>query len=445
MATNNSNNLTDAEKKARRLARKAAREANGEAGTGPSENKANANNGAGTGRNANKGKANRARQKAKRHEQVPLEPVAEGARFKFRHFMVLLSFLLMVVAPSGGIYWYLNERAADQYVSMIGFSVRKEETSSAVDALGAIGQISNGSSSDTDILYEFIQSQEQVDLVDKRLDLRRIYTKPENDPLFALKDGSSTEDLVEYWNRMVKIFYNGSNGLIQIRVHAFEAEDARDIAQAIFEESELMINKLSAIARADATRYARDELELAKERLKAARAAVTTFRNETQIVDPKTDLQGQMGLINTLQAQLAEALIEQDLLLQTTIENDPRNAQAARKVDVIRNRIVSERKKFGAGGSDSASAYSTLIARYEGLAVEQEFAEQFYVSALQAFDSARTEAQRISRYLAAYVTPTLAETPQYPKRLTIFGLVTFFAFLIWSIVVMVGYSVRSRR
>ena len=133
--------------------------------------------------------------------------------------MVLMSFLIMVVTPSAGIYWYLYERAADQYVSTIGFSVRKEEVGSAVDVFGSISQISSGSSSDTDILYEFIQSQEQVELVDKRLDLRSMYTKPENDPLFALPDGSSTEDLVVYWNRMVKIFYNGSNGLIQIRVH----------------------------------------------------------------------------------------------------------------------------------------------------------------------------------------------------------------------------------
>lgn len=385
----------------------------------------------------------RAARRARRQAEVA--PVVEGSRFKLRHFMVVLSFLILVVAPSGGTHWYLTERAADQYVSTIGFSVRKEEVGSAVDVFGSISQISSGSSSDTDILYEFIQSQEQVSLVNERIDLREVFTKPENDPLFSLHDDSSMEELVDYWNRMVKVFYNGSNGLIQIRVHAFAPEDAKTIAQAIFDESSLMINKLSAIARDDATKYAKEELDLAVERLKVARQAVTAFRNETQIVDPKADLQGQMGLINTLQQQLAEAIIEQDLLLQTTKENDPRNAQAARKVEVIRNRIDSERKKFGAGGNEEAAAYSTLIARYEGLVVELEFAEQFYLSALKTYDAARAEAQRTSRYLAAYVEPTLAETPQYPKRYTILALVTFFAFLIWSIVVMVGYSVRSRR
>ncbi|MGH1577907.1 sugar transporter [Planktotalea sp.] len=380
-----------------------------------------------------------------RVESVKMPPVAAGSTFKLRHFMVVFSFLLMVVLPSSAVYMYLYERAADQYVSSIGFSVRKEEVGSSVDILGSISQISSGSSTDTDILYEFIQSQEQVALVDARLDLRSIYTKPDNDPLFALAEGSSLEELVVYWNRMVKVFYNGSNGLIQIRVHAFEAQDAKDIAEAIFEESTRVINKLSTIARSDATKYAKDELDLAVARLKKARQTITAFRNETQIVDPQADLQGQMSLINTLQQQLAEAIIEQDLLLQTTKENDPRNAQAARKVEVIHNRIDSERRKFGSGGTEQAEAYSTLIERYEGLVVELEVAEQFYVSSLTTYDAARAEAQRTSRYLAAYVEPTLAETPQYPKRLTILGLVTFFAFLIWSIVVMVGYSIRSRR
>ncbi len=57
-----------------------------------------------------------------------------------------------------------------------------------------------------------------------------------------------------------------------------------------------------------------EDLDLALERLKAAREALTAFRLANQIVDPNADIQGQMGLLNTLQAQQAEALIEFDLL-----------------------------------------------------------------------------------------------------------------------------------
>ena len=376
---------------------------------------------------------------------IEVAPIARPARLRRRHWGVLLSFVLLVMLPSGASWWYLYQRAADQYASTIGFSVRKEEIGSAVELLGGISEISTGSSSDTDILYEFIQSQNLVEKVNARLDLRAIFTKPQNDPAFALKPDSSIEDLVNYWGWMVKIAYDGGNGLIQVRVQAFDAGDAQNIAKAIFEESSLMINRLSAIARNDATHYAAEELAEAVERLKVARQTITAFRNEAQIVDPNADIQGQMGLLNTLQQQLAEALIEHDLLRETTRAGDPRIEQAARKISVIEARIAAERKKLGVGSGGEGEAYASLINEYEGLTVEREFAERSYLAALTAYDTARAEAQRQSRYLAAYVEPTLAETPEYPERLMLFGLVTLFLFLAWSILVLIYYSIKDRR
>jgi capsular polysaccharide transport system permease protein len=396
-------------------------------------------------RKAERKNARKNRQSAPAPEIIEVRPMARPARMGRRHWWVILSFLLFVIAPSGVAFWYLEERAADQYASTMGFSVRNEESTSAVDLLGGITGISSGSSSDADILYEFIQSQIIVESVDKRLDLRSIYTKPDNDPIFALKDDASVEDLLDYWGSAVKIAYDGGSGLIQLRVLAFDPQDAQNIAQAIFEESSLMINRLSDIAREDSTRFADKELKLAVERLKVARQDITGFRNKTQIVDPNADIQGQMGLLNTLQTQLAEALIEFDLLRDTTRDNDPRLEQASRRIVVIEARIVEERKKLGVGIGGEGEAYAGLINIYEGLIVEREYAEQSYLAALTALNAAKAEAQRQSRYLAAYVEPTFAQTSKFPERLTILGLIAVFLFLIWSILALVYYSIKDRR
>ena len=99
---------------------------------------------------------------------------------------------------------------------------------------------------------------------------------------------------------------------------------------------------------ADATRYAKEELEREQDRLKAARQALTTFRTRTRIVDPTADIQGQMGLLNSLQTKLADAIIERELLLiQTSSETDPRVVQAQNKIDVIEAQIDEERQRFG--------------------------------------------------------------------------------------------------
>ena len=121
---------------------------------------------------ANGGESRGAKSQNNSKSGVTVLPIAGPARIKRRHYGVLLSFLLLVALPSFTVSWYMDVRAVDQFASTIGFSVRKEENNSAIDILGGITQLSAGRSSDTDILDEFIQSQQLVELVDKRLDLR---------------------------------------------------------------------------------------------------------------------------------------------------------------------------------------------------------------------------------------------------------------------------------
>ena len=376
---------------------------------------------------------------------IEVAPAAKPARMQLRHWMMVLFFLLMVVVPTGGAGYYLYTRAADQYASKVGFSVRSEETGSAFELLGGLTNISGSSSSDTDILYEFIQSQELVQAIDVSLGLHQIYLKPENDPVFRLPEDASIEDLVDYWLRMVRIVYDPGTGLIEVEVRSFDPDDSRAIAQQIFDRSSQMINDLSALARGDVTRYAKEELDLAVSRLKDARQALTLFRNQTQIVDPTADIQGQMGLLNSLQAQLAETLIELDLLTETARDNDPRVELAERKTVVIQNRIDEERRKLGVGGSDATEAYADLVGRFEVLQVDLAFAQEAYISALSAYDTAVAEARRQSRYLAAYVRPTLAETPQYPQREILLAVVALILFGSWTILTLIYYSLKDRR
>ena len=375
-------------------------------------------------------------------------PQVPPSRPRKRHGLVGLSFLLMVLLPPLVAGWYLWTRAADRYTSTVGVSVRTEETNSALEMLGGIAELSGSSSTDTEILYKFIQSQELVRRADLALDLRGLWAKgnPALDPVFVYTPPGTIEDLVDYWSRMVKV-YNDDTGLLELHVQAFTPEDAQRIAQFVFDESAEMINRLTAIARDDATSYAREELDQSQEALKTAREAMTRFRNRTQIVDPTASVQSQMGLLSSLQLQLAETLINLDILRQTAAANDPRITQAERRVEVIENRMVEEREKLGLGAEDVAAStvFADLVGEFERLNVEREFAEQSYTAARAAYDAALAEARRKSRYLAAHIRPTLAEAPEHPRRLMLTFLTGMFAFLIWAILVLAFYAVRDRR
>lgn len=376
-------------------------------------------------------------------------PFAKRARMRRRHWGLMLSFVVLVLGPLMVTLFYLWGIAKDQYSSVTGFTVRHEEGASAQELLGGLAQLTGTSDArDGDILYEFILSQSLVRSIEDRVGLREHYSQHwDTDPIFSLWPDASIEDLEWYWWRTVRIAFNSSSGLIEVRVMAFSPEMAHRISTAIVDESQTMINALNSQAREDAMRYARKDLAEAVQRLKVAREALNAFRTRTRIVDPEADIQGRMGVLNNLQQQLAQALIEFDLLRATTSESDPRMGQAIRKITAIRERIMIERQSFatasvqtGVGEED----YPDLIAEYEGLIVDREFAEQTYRAALAAVDVARAKAERQSRYLATYIQPTMAETSEYPRRFVIASLIGLFLLLSWSIMALIYYSIRDR-
>ena len=378
---------------------------------------------------------------------LPLRAAAKPARMKVRHYGMILSFVFLVLLPVGVSAWYLYTRAADQYASTLGFVVRSEDVSSAVDVFSGLSStLGGGGQHDSDILYEFIRSAQLVRIIDEKLGLREAFSRHADiDPLLSYDNDGTIEDLTTYWQRAVRISYDTRSGLIELRVLAFDPNEAQAIALEIFAESSEMINSLSAIAREDTTRYASQDLDLSVDRLKQAREALTTFRLANEIVDPTADIQGQMGLLNTLQAQLAGAMIEFDMLSESTRDGDPRLEQAKRRISVIEDRIKDERRKFSAEGqAPGGGTYAQTISEFERLSVDREFAETAYAASQAAYDGARAEASRQSRYLAAYINPTLAERPEFPQRSLMMAIVALFSFLIWTISTLIFYALRDR-
>ena len=139
---------------------------------------------------------------------LPAAPAPTPARFRFRHGVLAASFVLCVLLPLAATVLYLYTRAAPQYHSETAFSVRSAEVgvSGAASILGALTMAGGGTASDTDILFDYIRSQEMVQAVDAKLDLRRIYNRAgPRDFVFSLGAAPSIEALTNYWNRMVSV------------------------------------------------------------------------------------------------------------------------------------------------------------------------------------------------------------------------------------------------
>jgi capsular polysaccharide transport system permease protein len=243
------------------------------------------------------------------------------------------------------------------------------------------------------------------------------------------------------------------HSLIDLTVRAFDPVTAQAVARAILDESAALADRLSRGARDEAMVHAAADLARAENRLASARMAMARFRAENRLVDPAGEAAVQSGLVASLEAQLAEALIAQDMLAGTTRLDDPRVVQAARRIAVIEGRIMAERARFApdaggvvptVAGAAQGRDHASVMADHERLAVDQGFAEAAYTAALAAFEAARADAVRRAMHLAPHVEPTLAERAEYPRRWIILGLVIGGATLIWSVLALATAALRDR-
>ena len=364
-------------------------------------------------------------------------------RMKARYRAIIATFVMLVILPVAIVATYLFAVAKDQYQSTASFSIRSEEANAAVTGLlGALTQVSSGSASDPDILFEYIRSQDIVSELDTEINLTALFRKAPGDPVYNLADGATIEDLYDQWMRMISVVHESNNGILEVEARAFTPEDAQTIVAAIVGKSSTLVNKLSRVAHDDAIRFAMEELTEAENALFALRQKLTIFRRTNQIVDPVSDAQGQLGILQALQTELARALIEQDTLSSFAQPNDPRIASNDIRIQAITKRIDAERDALQGSVSDSKL---DLFSEYEDLLVQQEFANASYTQALAAVATARAEARRQTRYVAVHVEPTLAEQSQYPQRYVIVVLTALFAMLAWAILVLGYYNVRDNR
>ncbi|OJU30399.1 MAG: hypothetical protein BGN89_03800 [Alphaproteobacteria bacterium 64-6] len=189
---------------------------------------------------------------------------------------------------------------------------------------------------------------------------------------------------------------------------------------------------------------AEQELAQSEARLRLARLAVRTFREERQEIDPRKKAEARQQIIETLQGELTSARARLQTMRQQLAENAPTVVYQRSVIKALEKQIDEERSR--AATSATAADDSTiggLIADYEALTIDREFAEKAYVSAMGSLERVRFDAARQQRYLATIVAPSLPQHPLYPKSLLNTLIVLVGLFCIWGLAVLIGLAVRD--
>jgi len=371
-----------------------------------------------------------------------IPPPVARAGWRARHSLVTLSFVLGFLLPSALVGTYMFAIARDQYVSEVSFVVRDDEATS-LGLLAGLGLPSAGSATtDARMLYEYLRSPGFVAELDREVDLRAIYTRATGDPVFALKQDASLEELVTYWRRMATISVDSATGMIGIRIRAFDPGDARRISIALHDAAGRLVNTVSGEARAGTLRYAERDLAQTERRLTDARLAISRFRDEHKLMDPQAALNINASVIAGLSQELTEAIIQAETLREQGTA-DIRLAQVQKRIDVLRNRLREEQQSYVGATGDNVS-FSAVLDGYTKRVLDLELAEKSYALALAGVEAARSKAGQDNRYLATFVQPSLPETATRPRRVMITALATVFIFIAWLSVVLISISNRDR-
>ncbi len=313
------------------------------------------------------------------------------------------------------------------YISEASFSIRSPEGNSSMEWLSLFGQSSGNTGTDAYIIQDYIESSSLIIDLDKELDLRNHYINPDADFLSRLNIGSTQEYFVKYINSRVSVDFDRVSGILTLKVRAFSPEFSQKICRAILRKSEKLVNQMRERAIEDSLSLSQKEVLVAEKRLSDVRLRLRAFRQDNNLLDPLTQAGSLQGVVGELEGAAAKAKAELAEILSYMREDSSRVVSLKARIAAIEQQARLERLRLAGKGRD---AVSSLAAEYETLTIEHEFAQQQFVSALGSLEAARIHAEGQSRYIVAFVQPTLPEEAMWPKRLysIAIGIVTVLIF-----------------
>lgn len=382
-----------------------------------------------------------------RETNEPLVPVAEAvlpptpqrARHKRFGGLVGLSALLVIGIPSLLAILYYGFLASSQYVATFQFAVRGPSQAAAGRSAGAAMMGPSAMSPDSFVVTDYINSPQAISDVEREVDLRAMFSRPDVDFWSRLPSGLSAEELNAYWTRMVSAHFDLISGNISVAVRTFTPQDSLKLAQALVAASDEMFRKLNAKAQQDFVRIADENVDRAQQQLAKARQALFVFREESGLVDPdKTALAG-ASIVDDLRKQLA-ALHTQYGAIKATAPNSPMLAGLNSQIAALAAQI---RKEDSSGSSKVKSVSAETLAEYQSLDLERQYADKQYTEALALRSQAYLMAQNQQSYLALFAAPTLAQASLYPNRPRSIAAVMLAAAAAWFVGMLVVYALRD--
>ncbi len=326
-------------------------------------------------------------------------------------------FLIVVVVPTLLVAAYYYLIAADQYQSEAHFIVRTADSSpipsSGFSALLGMGGGVSQSRGDALSVNDYLDSQQAADTIHKRLNLVERFRRDEADIATRLWFSEPTpEMLLRYYRRQVDVRFNQETGITTLRARAFRPADSHAITNELLRMGEERVNLINQRSQNDALITARRQLAEAEEGLVTIQRRLTAFRQERGDIDPEGSGRAQLGLVTTLEGQLASARAQLNSMRGIIAPSSPQFVATAARVRALEAQAAGQAGKLTAGGG----AIAARLGNYQDLRIRQEFAAKRYEVAAAQLEKARDTAMKQQLYIVRVVDANMPVKSEYPER-----------------------------
>ncbi|NQW53311.1 MAG: hypothetical protein HQ465_18920 [Rhodospirillales bacterium] len=361
----------------------------------------------------------------------------------------LLSFAVCVLLPALLAAVYYFGYASPEYVVEFRFAVRDTNgtvsTSTATAGIIASLGVSTASNSNENYMVtEYMTSLQAVHDLQGKIDLRQIYSRPFIDFWSRIDTSRSVEDFAKYWkNNVVTATFDTVTGIAIARVRAFTPEDSYLVARTLLSSADAMINEVAQRPLREAVRFSEAEVKRSEDRLRQIREDLAKYREKEGLIEPMSNVvASNAALAGTVRGLLTQLQTDKAALSKQGLSA---NAAPMRTLDTRIKATEEQLKAIEAQVSNqtSGAGISPIVARYEALDLERQFAQGMLTSTMQSLEQARANSVTKRLYITPFIHPALPQTSTYPNRLVATLTVAIACLFLWTIALLVSRSIKE--
>jgi len=348
-----------------------------------------------------------------------------------------------IASVFAAMYWGLI--ASDRYISEAHVIIQRTDLAGGqtMDFSSLLGNVTGGNMSDQLLLRDHLRSVDMLLKLDERLNLRAHYSDWRRDPLSRLWfEDTPLEYFHRHYLKRVSVELDSYSGVLIIQAQAYDPDTAHAIATLLVEAGEDYMNAIAHRLADEQVAFLEQQVNSLSERAMRARHALLEFQNDKGMVSPQDAAQNLVGIVNRLEAQLAELQTRRSAMAGYLMPNSPNLVEIDMQIAAIKNQLAKQNARLAA---PEGTALNTTVEEYQRLQMDAEFAQDVYKTALVALEKGRVEATRTLKKVSVLQHPTMPQYPLEPRR--IYNTIVFIlvALLIAGVVHLIAAIIRDHK